>query len=437
MTSLYSSRAPRQAKPPMPKRVPEPDEENQVIPFHLDDGTDDIEEIRRRRYSSSASSASDSDAAAYAKQRGRRPPHKSRHRSSKQEESEWDKASTGERESVSDDSDADRSDDEEPTPPSRAVAKRELQPESPRRTARKKTQQSESESDQDEDEEDDEPRKQSSASVATVTTGIASSSPSTPRTITTPADFASLSKLAVFPGSETELVQGYVLRTKSLLHSQYQFFLHDRLVLMAEKQSTSRTPNYHLFDMTRAATGLTSKLSKKSGNYLGKLRSNFSKKKSVLIGNHSRKTELGAVIFSGDVSSSEPRQVTVVLPPLNAKRQEVDGIAVGDEPSVFSILVEHYKSIKKKQQQVSATHDVQVFSNKQPVFENGFYRLNFHGRVSVPSVKNFQLIPSNTGEDPPVCLQFGKVDDNKFHLDFRAPITPTQAFAIALAQLTL
>jgi hypothetical protein len=26
------------------------------------------------------------------------------------------------------------------------------------------------------------------------------------------------------------------------------------------------------------------------------------------------------------------------------------------------------------------------------VFENGNYRLNFHGRVTVPSVKNFQLV---------------------------------------------
>ena len=33
-----------------------------------------------------------------------------------------------------------------------------------------------------------------------------------------------------------------------------------------------------------------------------------------------------------------------------------------------------------------------------------------------------------------LLMQFGKVGEDKFHLDFRAPLTPFQAFTIALSQ---
>ena len=44
---------------------------------------------------------------------------------------------------------------------------------------------------------------------------------------------------------------------------------------------------------------------------------------------------------------------------------------------------------------------------KEPVFENGNYRLNFHGRVTIPSVKNYQLTTVEDIHD--VVCQFGKV----------------------------
>ncbi|RLN56536.1 hypothetical protein BBJ29_002186 [Phytophthora kernoviae] len=248
--------------------------------------------------------------------------------------------------------------------------------------------------------------------------------------------------LAVFPGTEVNTVQGNILRVKTLLSSQYHYFINGQLVLMAEKQMKNRTSNYHLFDMTRSVA-LSSKLTKKSGNYIGKLRSNFSKKKNVLVGNFSRKTELGAMIFGSTFNSSEPRKLTVILPPLS-KRQEVEGLTVGDSLSSFSMLIDLYRSMTDANIPVAHSalppESLQVFENKEPVFENGFYRLNFNGRVSIPSVKNFQLVRAESGTkncDRPIFLQFGKVDDKKFHLDFRAPITPIQAFSTALAQFNL
>ena len=62
-------------------------------------------------------------------------------------------------------------------------------------------------------------------------------------------------------------------------------------------------------------------------------------------------------------------------------------------------------------------------------YENG---LNFNGRVTVPSVKNFQLVEQDDRDT--VLMQFGKVGEDRFHMDFRAPLTAVQAFAIVLSQ---
>ena len=78
---------------------------------------------------------------------------------------------------------------------------------------------------------------------------------------------------------------------------------------------------------------------------------------------------------------------------------------------------------------------LKVFESKDPVFENGNYRLNFRGRVNLPSVKNFQLVPCDNIDF--IICQFGKVDEEVFHLDFRAPLNAMQAFALALCQFNL
>jgi tubby-related protein 1 len=36
-----------------------------------------------------------------------------------------------------------------------------------------------------------------------------------------------------------------------------------------------------------------------------------------------------------------------------------------------------------------------------------------------------------------IICQFGKVGEDKFHLDFKAPISPFQAFGIALTQFNI
>merc|ERR1711871_238356 len=74
-------------------------------------------------------------------------------------------------------------------------------------------------------------------------------------------------------------------------------------------------------------------------------------------------------------------------------------------------------------------------TNKRPKWDEhaGGHVLNFHGRVTLSSVKNFQLTSDATGED--TVLQFGRVDKDKFTMDVSYPLSPLQAFAIVLASM--
>ena len=74
-----------------------------------------------------------------------------------------------------------------------------------------------------------------------------------------------------------------------------------------------------------------------------------------------------------------------------------------------------------------------VLRNKAPRWNEGMraFCLNFGGRVSVASVKNFQLAAD--GDPHTVVLQFGKAGGETFTCDFRWPLTPLQAFAICLS----
>ncbi|KAD2060941.1 hypothetical protein E3N88_41927 [Mikania micrantha] len=91
-----------------------------------------------------------------------------------------------------------------------------------------------------------------------------------------------------------------------------------------------------------------------------------------------------------------------------------------------------------------------VLKNKSPRWHEQLqcWCLNFRGRVTIASVKNFQLIAappaaaatSQAAPPPPpppehdkVILQFGKVGKDMFTMDYRYPLSAFQAFAICLS----
>jgi len=84
--------------------------------------------------------------------------------------------------------------------------------------------------------------------------------------------------------------------------------------LVAQKQNDCRTPHYRFFDMTRGLPG--SKLSKKAGNYIGKLRGNFARDEYTVFS--SEKAMLGAVVYDKTdmVRPREPAHASTRLPRL-------------------------------------------------------------------------------------------------------------------------
>lgn len=83
-----------------------------------------------------------------------------------------------------------------------------------------------------------------------------------------------------------------------------------------------------------------------------------------------------------------------------------------------------------------------MLKNKAPRWHEQLqcWCLNFKGRVTVASVKNFQLVaavdPSHNvpaAEQEKVILQFGKIGKDIFTMDYRYPLSAFQAFAICLS----
>lgn len=72
-------------------------------------------------------------------------------------------------------------------------------------------------------------------------------------------------------------------------------------------------------------------------------------------------------------------------------------------------------------------------SNKAPVwnFSSHVYQLDFGGRVTQESAKNFQI--EHNDEQ---VLQFGRVSTDTYTLDFQYPFSAVQAFGVALANVT-
>lgn len=78
-------------------------------------------------------------------------------------------------------------------------------------------------------------------------------------------------------------------------------------------------------------------------------------------------------------------------------------------------------------------HELSYLINKPPRWNEqvNAYVLNFNGRVTMASVKNFQLVDPD--EHNIVVLQFGRVGKDEFTMDMHHPISPLQAFAVTMS----
>jgi len=198
-------------------------------------------------------------------------------------------------------------------------------------------------------------------------------------------------------------------------------------LLAGRKRKKSATSNYLI------STDPTD-LSRGGEAYIGKLRSNLLGTHFTVYDNGSSprsigprddikaRQELAAIVYDTNVLGFKgPRKMTIVLPGMTQDHQRVKITPVDDQET----LLECWRN--KNMDNLIELH------NKTPAWNDDTqsYVLNFHGRVTQASVKNFQIVHDSDVDY--IVMQFGRIAEDVFTMDYRYPLCPLQAFAIALS----
>nr|KAF6268747.1 TUB like protein 2 [Myotis myotis] len=205
-------------------------------------------------------------------------------------------------------------------------------------------------------------------------------------------------------------------------HSRKHFLLAGR------KRKMSTTSNYLIsLDPTD--------LSRDGQSFVGKVRSNVLGTKFTIFDNGVNpekkyfipdtgriREELGVVCYDTNVLGFRgPRKMSVIIPGIDGQNKRI------------SVQPQNERDCLMSRIQRGANQGLVLLQNKAPSwsYETGAYVLNFHGRVTQASVKNFQIVYP---DDPDyLVLQFGRVAPDMFTMDFCFPLCPLQAFAICLS----
>ncbi|XP_042376216.1 tubby-like F-box protein 6 isoform X2 [Zingiber officinale] len=217
-------------------------------------------------------------------------------------------------------------------------------------------------------------------------------------------------------------------------------------------------------------------MSKGSRTYIGKLRSNFLGTKfivydvqppnagTVISRSHSThkvgSKQISPRVPAGNypvahisyelnvLGSRGPRRMQCVMDSIPASSIQPGGVAPTQTEFQHNSNVEAFSFFRSKSfiretslgSLTGMKEDNLILKNKNPRWHEQLqcWCLNFRGRVTVASVKNFQLVASEENgpapqEDEKVVLQFGKVGKDLFTMDYGYPISAFQAFAICLS----
>ncbi|XP_069798670.1 tubby-related protein 1-like [Narcine bancroftii] len=197
-------------------------------------------------------------------------------------------------------------------------------------------------------------------------------------------------------------------------------------LLAGRKRKKSKTSNYLIsIDPTDLSRG--------GENFIGKLRSNLMGTKFTVFNNgvnpdrgradrSNIRQELCAVTYETNVLGFRgPRRMTVIIPAMDEEQHRIPFRPRNDKDGLLT------------RWQCNNTENLIELHNKTPVWndETQSYMLNFHGRVTHASVKNFQIVHENDADY--IVMQFGRVADDAFTMDYSYPMCAVQAFAIALS----
>ena len=130
-------------------------------------------------------------------------------------------------------------------------------------------------------------------------------------------------------------------------------------------------------------------------------------------------------------SGPKVRQLTGAIPGLSDAGQPLD-IRPANESETICTRLKSGTDDPEKHAQHARKNGIMLLNNKAPEWNTNLnaYALNFNGRVLKASVKNIQLVNANNPEE--ILLQFGRVSDDVFHVDYRFPLNAIQAFGICL-----
>jgi tubby and related proteins len=195
-------------------------------------------------------------------------------------------------------------------------------------------------------------------------------------------------------------------------------------LLAARKRKRSKTSNYLIaidpIDLTRDGENFVGKL---RANYLGTQFTIYDDGSNPNRGNNNEiRRELISIIYDTNILGFKgPRKMSVLMPGMSLDHQRVEIRPRNENGTII-------EKFKRKDM-----NDIVELHNKTPIWneETQSYVLNFHGRVTQASVKNFQIVHSNDIEY--IVMQFGKIDEEVFTCDYNYPMCAIQAFGIALS----
>mmetsp|Transcript_27289 Transcript_27289/g.33132 ORF Transcript_27289/g.33132 Transcript_27289/m.33132 type:complete len:494 (+) Transcript_27289:271-1752(+) len=241
------------------------------------------------------------------------------------------------------------------------------------------------------------------------------------------------------PAPHDRLFQCYVKREKdsSGMYPQFKLFLQEgnQFLMAARRRKKSKTSNY-LISLDE------DDLARRGASYFGKLRSNTFGTQYHLFNSglssakakddDEERKEIALITYKPTALELKggPRQMTAVLPFPESMTARL-GV---QEQRGGEGLLNRWKKQKKGQ-----GVQVMALKNKKPVWDptTKAHCLDFRGRVTEASVKNFQLVACGSKDEnnSRIVLQFGKCGDDVYALDFSHPLTPLQAFGIALSSV--
>ncbi|KAE9599011.1 hypothetical protein Lal_00044123 [Lupinus albus] len=280
------------------------------------------------------------------------------------------------------------------------------------------------------------------------------------------------------PGPREHLLQCFIKRNRStqtyhLYLSLTSTLVDDGKFLLSAHKCRHPTGTDYMISLD------ANDVSKGSNNYVGKLRSNFVGTKFTIYDaqlahagakvTKSRSTRsanlkqvspkvptcnypVAHISYELNVLGSRgPRRMHCVMDSIPASAIEPGGVAPTQTEfslknidmfpsSTFSRSKSNCEENSVSELLGDQNDGVLVLKNKAPRWHEPLqcWCLNFHGRVTIASVKNFQLSasPENGPAGPEhdkIILQFGKVGKDVFTMDYRYPLSAFQAFAICLS----